>query len=635
MCAPAFQARIVLLRSFFNVDPDALSKRAEAMQSAYRKFPRFSWEPEHHERSLRDALKHARWFACKRLSELAEHLRPQADDLVIAVFIAPLDKDVGGYRLYEKLILKAISVRAWASLIEPHSDGLTHSNLLLRMNLNQLACLEKIIFEINLQQGFQVCKLSRPSDLTNWSRPGKLPGLVGYCGKNALNLDRILFFKIWLAGRRWIRISAKSKRSPSPYGFIPANQHPDSPLKSTPPLDIDDIASAEARLLRNAEQDEERRVDEERQMSEYRAEKDRIATQCRATAARAREKKRSDKRRIADKIAAERAAEAARRALPPPPVKPIDPAWSEEAAALFPAIYGQFSLRWLEDSSPAFVDAVFDAHSRRDLDTLGLLNAMREAEVAESAHLSEIERQKPQKLVKMYRGRYHALTESFRGRRMNADVVAIAVEIDQAMRDRDHVKLEKYCIDADESNECSIRYRPSEIREISIEIEKLLFTFNGRVDTSRKQLERLLRELSVHEHVLKLALVHIQKTRYEAHLRHVAQIVGNAEFAQQMEARIYTLNRAISHHKKATAQGRWLRENMSEGKISRIDEMCKAPDLRRDKTRAQHGSVDMPEGKKLVAHSSEIGAREISPPIRAAELRAAAERGLIDMEAEF
>ncbi len=224
----------MLPKSFFCADQNALALKATTITVAYRKFPKFSWEPENFQRTLKEALRWSRWCAIQKLSELSDHLRPtQHDELTIACFIAPLSKAEGGYRLYEKLILKAISVRFWSSLIEPHHDGLTHSNFLLRINRNQLSRLEKIIEELNDEAGFKVCKLSRPSDSANWSRPGKLPGLVGYCGKNAINLDRILSFKVWLGSRRWIRSSAKTKRPLPPYGFIPSVQHSKNPTESS------------------------------------------------------------------------------------------------------------------------------------------------------------------------------------------------------------------------------------------------------------------------------------------------------------------------------------------------------------------------------------------------------------------
>lgn len=194
------------------------------------------WEECGYVRTAEDALRYEIWSAVQRLKDVAELLRPSDyDEITVGIFIADFEGRVPSLVNIEKAILNDVPHRAWSVLIEPHADGRPHENLLMRINRNQLSKLEKIVHEINQEEGFRACKLSRPSNLTNWSRPGKLPGLVGYSGKNALHKDKIVSFMAWLDGQegRWIRTSSRRKSSHH-YGFIPEFQQPKIPAESTP-----------------------------------------------------------------------------------------------------------------------------------------------------------------------------------------------------------------------------------------------------------------------------------------------------------------------------------------------------------------------------------------------------------------
>jgi hypothetical protein len=223
------------LLPLFGVTRDRLDQKIQALTESYCRFPHRPWEPSGYVRTTEDALRYEVWDAVQRLTGVAELLRPRDDDeITVGVFIADFEGQLPSLLKIEKEILCAVPHRAWASLVEPHADGRPHRNLIKRINRNQLDKLKVKIREINCRAGFRLCKLSRPSDITNWSRPGKLPGLVGYCGKNAPYKDNIVSFMAWLdqAGCRWIRTSSRLKAGLTPSCYIPPFQHPENIIES-------------------------------------------------------------------------------------------------------------------------------------------------------------------------------------------------------------------------------------------------------------------------------------------------------------------------------------------------------------------------------------------------------------------
>jgi hypothetical protein len=666
----------VSLPAFFGVSEKLLSDLAQYLLARARRRPLLSWEKRDKgytcpsERTLFDALTTLKYENCKVLESIKFKLRPSIDEIVAIITINLIDGDKGKALQVAKDVLKCVNFRYWVSFVEPTHDGQPHYNLLIRLRRKHLENFEKALHELHLElfqdEGFAGIVDLGLCDSGSWynHEEGHWPWPLGYSSKYAYNLDKLLSFMTWVKGQggRWYAESKKCIRVDSPYGYVPSLDVQNSSTISTcdisitPPIDpidniayalapIDPIDEAEARLNRNAEIDEEalesclyqhyddeiiieRKISRkqvaaiiqcfpllksginnedlmisrnlkleyiplfEKWIAAYRISDFGLMAEIYYEIECLRQKLVDDiaeleARNLADAISQSK--------------------FAKECIHDFPAIVGKNgTLSLFMEDDPEFCEAVEDAFLRRDIGVLSLANALRQKALDDQA---EVIRLIPSKAKKQAWAKLYRLCDSLDKLRRSNSTVAAAMDLAaMSSEQRKHVyNLDKksVMIFDNESIRCVVR-----------EIEKHIIAWDGKSTRKKKDIDRLLSELSKHDHCLKYVKIAGAINSY----------IESQHF-DDSDPIFKDLRRTLRFHRKLTSQAHWFGIDLSKCSNEKIMQRLRGTDLRLDKTRADHGEQSFVPGRIVWdTDDSEVSSRKRTKSERDLEIACAAER---------